>query len=329
MEFFDKSGEMSEKSFVSVVIIFFNAEKYLVEAIESIFAQTYERWELLLVDDGSTDDGTKIAQQYAEQKPDQVHYLEHPGHRNCGKGASRNLGIQNAKGDYLAFLDADDIWLPHKLKEQVASLDKYEKVGMLYGKTLYWYSWTQDPMHGQQDYIPKLGVRVDVPISQPDLLPLFLRGKASIPCPSDILVRRSIIDEVGGFDETFIGVNNIYEDQAFFAKLCLKTQIVVIDRCWDRYRQHPQASMAVAWRTGTEVQARKFFLRWLEQYLNEQAVHDRKVWLALKREWWLIQKPKWLPGRAANGVRWLKKWLLRIEEHFLPITLSYRLWMQQ
>lgn len=316
-----------EKSLVSVVIIFLNAGKFLGVAIESVFTQTYEQWELLLVDDGSTDSSTEIAQRYAKQKPGQVHYLEHPEHRNCGKGASRNLGIYNAKGDYLAFLDADDIWLPHKLKEQVTSLDKYEKVGMLYGKTLYWYSWTQDPVDSQRDFIPKLGVQVDTPISQPDLLPLYLRGKASIPCPSDVLVRRSIVDEIGGFDETFIGVNNIYEDQAFFAKLCLKTQVVVLNRCWDKYRQHSQASMAVAWRTGTEGQARMFFLRWLERYLTEQEVQDKKVWLALKRELWLIQKPKWLPSRAKNGFRWVKKWLLRLEEHILPATLSYQLWM--
>ena len=319
---------MSEKSLVSVVIIFLNAELFLSEAIDSVFTQIYERWELLLVDDGSTDTSTEIAQGYAKQKPGQVYYLEHPGHHNRGKGASRNLGIQHAKGDYLAFLDADDIWLPNKLREQVDSLDKHGKVGMVYGKTLYWYSWTQNSVNSQQDFIPKLGVEVNTPIGQPDLLPLYLRGKASIPGPSDILVRRSAIDEVGGFDETFIGVNNIYEDQAFFAKLCLKAQIIVINRCWNRYRQHPQASMAVAERTGTEVQARKFFLNWLERYLSEQAVKDRKVWLALTRELWLIQSPKWLPGRAQKGVRWVKKWILRIEELILPTALSCQLWMQ-
>ena len=197
---------------------------------------------------------------------------------------------------------------------------------MLYGKTLYWHSWTKDSADGQRDFIPRLGVPLHTPINQPNLLPLYLRGKASIPCPSSILVRRSIINEIGGFDETFVGVNNIYEDQAFYAKLCLKTPVVVTNHCWDRYRQHSRASMAVAWRTGTEIQARRFFLRWLEGYLNEKAVQDRKVWLALKRELWLIQKPKWLPDRMQNGVRWTKKWLLRVEEYILPATLSYQLW---
>lgn len=317
---------MPNHSSVTVIIIFLNAAEFLQEAIASVLAQTYQQWELLLIDDGSTDGSTELAQHYVKQKPHQVRYLEHPGHRNCGKGASRNLGIQHAGGDYLAFLDADDIWLPHKLAEQVAILNEYEKVGMLYGKTLYWHSWTKDSADGQRDFIPSLGVPLQTPINQPHLLPLYLRGKAPIPCTCSILVRRSIINEIGGFDETFLGVNNIYEDQAFYAKLCLKTAVVVADHCWDWYRQHSQASMAVARRTGTEVEARRFFLRWLEKYLKERAIHESEVWLALKRELWLIQRPKWLPKRTQNWVRWLKKWLLRVEEHILPVTLSYRLW---
>jgi glycosyltransferase involved in cell wall biosynthesis len=319
---------MSQRALVSIIIIFLNTENYLAEAVESVYSQTYKRWELLLVDDGSTDSSPEIARRYASEKPGQVHYLAHPGHRNRGKGASRNLGIRQAKGDYLAFLDADDLWLPHKLAEQVAILDKCREAGMVYGKTLYWYSWTQDPVDGRRDFIPPLGVAPGSVIKQPALLPFYLRGKASIPCPCSILVRRSVIDEVGGFDETFTGVNNIYEDQAFYAKVCLKTPVVAVNRCWDHYRQHSQASMAVAWRTGTETQARRFFLTWLGVYLNEQASQDRDVWLALKREAWLIHKPEWLPGRIENGFRWVKKWLLRLEELFFPSALNDWLWLQ-
>jgi glycosyltransferase involved in cell wall biosynthesis len=322
-EFF---SEMETKSLVSVIVIFMNAEKYLAEAVESVFAQTYKQWELLLVDDGSTDTSTTIAQYYAAQKPDQVYYLDHPGHSNCGKGATRNLGIHHAKGNYLAFLDADDIWLPHKLGEQAAILDKYPQAGMVYGKSLYWYSWTQKPEDRKKDFIPFWGAPLDTLIQPPTLLPLYLRGKASIPCPSGILVRRSVVHDIGGFDETFVGIHNIYEDQAFYAKLCLKTPMIVIDRCWDKYRQHLQASMALAARTGTEIQARSFFLEWLDKYLKDEQVRDREVWQALKQAQWLIQKPRWLPDRIANQVRWFKKWLLRMGEHLLPTSISHQLW---
>ncbi|MHC5074529.1 MAG: glycosyltransferase family 2 protein, partial [Planctomycetota bacterium] len=133
---------MSDKHLVSCIIIFFNAEKFLEEAIESVFAQTYKNWELLLVDDGSTDSSTAIAHNYIEQYPEKIRYLEHEGHQNRGMSATRNLGIYNAKGEYIAFLDADDIWLPYKLEQQIPILVSHAQAGMLYGSSYYWYSWT-------------------------------------------------------------------------------------------------------------------------------------------------------------------------------------------
>src|ERR687889_2435319 len=98
-------SNMSSKPLVSSIIIFLNRERFIQEAIESVFAQTYDNWELLLVDDGSTDGSTQIALRYAERYPEKVRYLEHPGHQNSGMSASRNLGIRYAKGEYIAFLD--------------------------------------------------------------------------------------------------------------------------------------------------------------------------------------------------------------------------------
>ena len=91
---------MTSKPLVSGIIIFL-AEQFIQSAIENVFAQTYEQWELLLVDDGSTDGSTEIAQRYAAQNPEKVRYLEHDGHENRGMSAARNLGISNAKGEYI------------------------------------------------------------------------------------------------------------------------------------------------------------------------------------------------------------------------------------
>src|SRR5215218_10922420 len=99
---------MSAKPLVSAIIIFLNEERFIEEAIQSVFAQSYENWELLLVDDGSSDASTRIALRYAEEHPGRVRYLEHPGHQNRGMSASRNLGISHTKGEYIACLDADD-----------------------------------------------------------------------------------------------------------------------------------------------------------------------------------------------------------------------------
>src|SRR5436309_14273345 len=98
---------------VSAVVPFFNAEKFIEDAIRSVLAQTYKAWELFLVDDGSKDGSTRIARDYAARHPANVRYLEHTDHRNLGKSASRNRAMQTASGKYVAFLDADDIWLPN------------------------------------------------------------------------------------------------------------------------------------------------------------------------------------------------------------------------
>ena len=84
------------KGLVSVTIPFFNAERFLRETIESVLAQRYATWELLLVDDGSSDGSSTIAQSYAALHPDKIFYLEHAGHRNLGLPAARNLGARSA-----------------------------------------------------------------------------------------------------------------------------------------------------------------------------------------------------------------------------------------
>lgn len=89
---------MSRSALVSVIIPFLNAERFIQEAIESVFAQTYEEWEMLLVDDGSADGSTAIAQYYAQQYHDRVRYLEHDGHENRGEGRHATSEFSTAKG---------------------------------------------------------------------------------------------------------------------------------------------------------------------------------------------------------------------------------------
>src|SRR5678815_1955714 len=151
-------AEMSSKPLVSVVAIFLNAEQFIQEAIESVFAQTYDNWELLLVDDGSSDASTAVARRYAEQYPERVCYLEHPGRQNRGASASRNLGIRHAEGEYIALLDVDDVWLPHKLEQQVAIMESQPEAAMVYGLSEYWYSWTGWPEDQGRDFVYDLGV---------------------------------------------------------------------------------------------------------------------------------------------------------------------------
>jgi glycosyltransferase involved in cell wall biosynthesis len=279
---------MSSKPRVSVVTPFLNGERFIREAIESVFAQTYDRWELLLVDDGSTDGSTDIALRYAKQYPGKVRYLEHDAHRNRGASASRNLGISHSQGEYIALLDADDVWLPRKLEQQVVILDSQPEAGMLYGNTQYWYSWTGNPEDVQRDFMPSLGVQPNTLVKPPTLLPLFLLRKAPAPCTCSALVRREVIAQVGGFEDAF---RYICTDQVFFAKLFLKTPVFVSGGCWDRYRQHPDSCYSMVKQTGQEKSTWLLYLHWLEKYLSDQGIRNIEVRRSLQQALWPYHHP--------------------------------------
>lgn len=272
---------MNDSPLVSAIIIFFNAEPFIQEAIESVFAQTYGAWELILVDDGSSDGSTAIARCYAARYPDRVRYLEHDGHRNRGMSASRNLGIRSAAGEYLAFLDADDVWLPHKLERQVALLRAQPNAAMVYGATLWWYSWTGNAGDRGRDFVHDLGVPPDTLLRPPSLFTTFLGREGVSPCMCSVLIRREAVESVGGFEESFRGM---YEDQAFFAKLSLRAPILVMSDCGAKYRQHSDSNCSVTHRAGQDRAARATFLNWLATYLSDKNIEHPEIWRALKRE---------------------------------------------
>jgi glycosyltransferase involved in cell wall biosynthesis len=318
-----RRSEMHGRPQVSVIMIFLNTERFIQEAIESVFAQSYDAWELLLVDDGSTDTSSAIARGYAEQHPGQVRYFEHAGRQNRGMSASRNLGIRNATGEYIAFLDADDIWLPHKLEQQVAILGAWPEAAMVYGLSQWWYSWTGKPEDSHRDYVHDLGVAPNTLIEPPMLLcSFFLKQSAAIPSPSSILVRREVIERIGGFEEVFRGE---YEDQAFYAKVCLAAPVFASNECWNRYRQHPDSCGSAVQKTGREYAARRVFLNWLAAYLSSRGIKDPELWQALQREQWRCRYPALdrLLRRRRQLVRRMETPLRLIARHALPAPIRH------
>jgi len=288
-------SQMSSGPVVSVIIIFLDAAPFIEEAVESVLAQTYHKWELLLVDDGSTDGSTAIARGYVETYPDRLRYLEHKSHQNRGMSASRNLGIRHAQGEYITFLDADDVWFMQTLEEQVSILESQPKAGMVYGPIQYWFSWTGKQEDRECDYTEELGIPTNTTINPPVLLPLFLENRAAVP--SGFMVRREVVEAVGGFEDAFRGE---YEDQVFCAKVCIHVPVYASGHCWYRYRQHQNSSVSIGHSTGQTYFARLSFLNWLAGYLTEQNVTDGRVWRALHREFWRYRRPMLF--------RWLRRW---------------------
>ncbi len=262
---------------VSVIMIFLDAAEFMDEAIASVMAQTQTDFELLLCDDGSTDGSTSIALRWAAEHPGRVRYLEHAGHVNRGMSATRNLGLAAARADLIAFIDADDVWRPHKLEEQLALMGAHPRIGLLCGTVRYWESWA-----GGQDRLVATGHVQNRAVSPPETsLALYPLGGAAAPCPSDMMVRREAAQAVGGFEESFRG---FYEDQAFLSKLYLARPAFFSDRVWLDYRQHPGSCSSSVAEGGRYHEVRRAFLVWFEAYLASLPEQpDRSVYAAVQR----------------------------------------------
>jgi glycosyltransferase involved in cell wall biosynthesis len=218
------------------------------------------------VDDGSSDGSSAIARQLAAAARGRIEYLDHADHRNLGLSASRNAGIRRARGRYVALLDADDAWYPHKLLQQVAILDAHPQAAMVIGASNYWRSWS-----GQADgadVIIPIGAQADTLIAPPQLMTtLYPLGTGATPPPSDILLRRDVVQAVGGFEAAFRGPLMLYEDQAFLSRVYRSHPVYVASACWDRYRLRNDSIVATSKASGDYWQVRSHFLHWLRRDL--------------------------------------------------------------
>jgi glycosyltransferase involved in cell wall biosynthesis len=281
---------------VSVIMIFRNAEEFLEEAIESVLAQTYSPVELLLCDDGSTDGSTRIARARAQHHP-AVRYLEHPGHAHLGMSRTRNLGIAAARGELVAFLDADDVWDEDHLDHEVTLLLRHPEAGMVCGQAVDWRSW-QDPR--AQDTVDLLPWPPGVVVPPPQMLTALLR-RGSFRTPTcNLLVRKEALEAIGGAEDEF---HDLYEDQALLAKLYLTHSCVISGSRTARYRKHAGSSTAKAMRRGTYHPWRpnlssERFLRWLSDLPEIRTGDDHAELRALLRSG---RQPY---DQPLGGVRW-------------------------
>src|SRR3989442_10494853 len=173
---------------VSVVIPVYNGERYLADAIQSVRDQTYQNFEVIVVDDGSTDGSAAVAKRFGEA----VRYVHQA---NGGVCKARNTGLAAARGGYLAFLDQDDLWLPDKLATQVVYLDSHPEVGAVYCQCeVKGNGWLRSGLYYAE------------PVK--DDLVGIMRGPYLLM--TSAMFRREVLRKIGGFDEAIIGAG--YED---------------------------------------------------------------------------------------------------------------------
>ena len=182
-------------------------------------------------------------------------------------------GIDEASADVLAFLDADDVWLPYRLEHQSAILAANPEAAMIYGQAERWFDFEYlfseaDGSRGR-NFVPPLipaGARPGL-LYPPTVLEWFLSDESMTPCTCTVLVRTEKARKVGGFESSF---RDLYDDQVFYAKLALREPMIADLRCVARYRRHSESCCAKATSQGSQARMRDTFLEWLSTRAAEE-----------------------------------------------------------
>lgn len=231
-----KSNTAAKTPTVSVCIASYNHAEYLGEMLDSVLAQTYKDFEVIVVDDGSTDNSLQILEDYA-RRFDNVKVFTHPNRENRGISATANLAISKAQGEFVSFIGSDDVWYPDIMELQLRAFRKDPGVGLVYGRSYL---------------ISKNGEMRDG---------IFGRDITQSPSPLEelvaenvmpaltIMVKRECMDQFGGFNE-----NLVYSDWELSIKVLSRFKAAFVDKPLGKYRIHDRNTS-----TGSGVAAEKVF----------------------------------------------------------------------
>ena len=215
---------------VSIILPTFDRLEFLRVAIESAFAQTFDDWELIIADDGSSADTRTYLQTLDDPPRVKVIWLPHSGRPSV----VRNAALREARGEYVAFLDSDDVWLPKKLETQIASLRRHA--------TRQW-SYTRFAVVDESGNPIASAHRCPAPAGW--ILEKLLKAETVIALPS-VVVSRQLLEQLGAFDEELV----MCEDDELWLRLALHSEIDGIDQPLTVIRRHEQhcGDDATAWR---------------------------------------------------------------------------------
>ncbi|MBE9030966.1 glycosyltransferase family 2 protein [filamentous cyanobacterium LEGE 11480] len=282
---------------VSVVIPAYNAERFIAQTLDSVLAQTFTAFEVIVVNDGSTDETQSIVEHYL-LTDDRVRLINQS---NQGISATRQRGKAAAKGDFIAFLDADDLWLPHNLEVHLRHFAGHPKLGISFGRVEF--------MH--LDGTPT-GVLSTSRLQ--GIEPEHLFYENLLTTTSNAIVRREVFDQIGGFDVDLCGT----EDQEFFLRTCcfgwnvegvedvlvryritaggLSSRLDLLEDDWLRFSDKVKAyAPAVVAQHGAK--SRAYFLRYIARrslrVSDSRTIGLRFMRRALKSDWTiLLQEPR-------------------------------------
>ena len=225
---------MNQNPLVSVIIPCYNRQDYIAQTIDSVLNQTWPNIELIVVDDGCTDNSRQILENYGNR----VQLLEHPGFTNKGQSAAINVGLNAAKGDYIAILDSDDLFLPQKIEKQISYFLKHPNLGLVYSNG---YRINEQGKITSEFYLPTHQERS---VPENVLLDCYFL------LPNNALVRRDVYNAAGLFDESLRSA----QDHDMAIRIAEVTNIGYMDNYLFCYRQHKnsisQTKAKLRWMNG-------------------------------------------------------------------------------
>ena len=289
---------------VSVIINCLNGEQYLREAIDSVLSQTFQDWEVIVWDNASTDKTAEIAESYGGR----VRVFR--GAETVPLGQARNLAANESCGDYVAFLDCDDIWMPEKLEKQVALFEQNPKVGLVYCDATNFSS--RGTLNRIHEYItPRRGNAFR------ELYRHYFLAMSAV------IVKRSAVEKVGGwFDERF----HACEEAELFLRIAKEYEIDYVDEVLTKRRLHESNASyslmgAIAKENGLILcKFKAIYADFEQEYSVEIAAIQKKILFQTSIELWRTGDPRGARSMLRGYLK-EKKFLLFFFATFLPRRL--------
>lgn len=308
------------KPLVSVIVPTYNCAAYIGEALSSVFEQTYSTYEIIVVDDGSTDHTEKVLAPYV----DKIQYLYQ---NNRGVSAARNAGIARARGEFVALLDADDVWFPRKLELQVQALKEHPEAGLVFTD---FQDFDASGVTRNSRFNTWRGFRAwfdqhrlgDSKLAWGAMYEELLR--ANWIHTSSVLLRKAALEEVRLFDEAFAAG----EDYDLWLRIAKLYPVVCVNRVLSGYRFRPQSLSGLKESRGPFVH--QGTLTVLEKHLRNEWIPralENVVLKELSYHWWglgwtlfgqnrfaearsrFVQGIRYHPFQSRNGLYWMATWL--------------------
>jgi glycosyltransferase involved in cell wall biosynthesis len=239
---------------VSVIIPTYNRGKFIGAAVQSVLDQTFQDFEVIVVDDGSTDQTADIVQAFFSEK---VQYVYQP---NCGRSNARNHAIEMAKGRYITFLDSDDLYLPNKLALQIDYMDAHPEIGMVYTSA---HCIDENGVRTKDEYKATISGWIYKHIA------FFVPVTITLPT---VMVRKEVFDKVGGFDESMAR----FEDTDMWRRISKYYQINALQEQTCLLRTHTDNALAA--------QHPEQMSGALEYYVKKIGIEDTDVGTIMRRK---------------------------------------------